>query len=164
MPMPHALASWPARRWAFAGLVAAAYLLVVALSTALIDNPVFGRAIPPTWWAWPALVVAAVLTGLLAATYLRRPGQAGTAVEDHELGSRRGVLGAALTWFAVGCPVCNKVALLVLGYAGALTWFQPLQPILYAAAVTALVWALRVRLRGELACPVDPRPARELTG
>jgi hypothetical protein len=54
----------------------------------------------------------------------------------------------------VGCPVCNKLVLLALGSAGAMTWFEPVQPLLQLAAVGVLVWALDVRLRGERACPV----------
>lgn len=132
------------------------YLLVVAFSTAMIDNPVFGRDVATTWWAWPALIIAAPLTGLLTATYVRDPA-AEPAVS--EPGSKRGMLGAVLTWFAVGCPVCNKIALLALGYAGAKTWFAPVQPFLFLIAVVALVWALGVRLRGEVSCAV-PQPAR----
>lgn len=150
------LRSWPARRWATAIGVAVAYVLVVAVSTAMIDTPIFGRDVPTTWWAWPALLVAAALSGLLTASYVRAPGVATTT---DEAGTRRGMLGAFLTWFAVGCPVCNKIALLVLGYAGAMTWFAPIQPFLWVAAIVALVWALRVRLRGEVACAL-PVPAR----
>ncbi|GIM63480.1 hypothetical protein Pve01_80590 [Planomonospora venezuelensis] len=59
-----------------------------------------------------------------------------------------------LTFFAVGSPVCNKLVLLALGSAGAMVWFEPVQPLLQLAALGLLVWALRVRLRGELACAV----------
>ena len=40
-----------------------------------------------------------------------------------------------LAWFAVGCPVCNKLALLALGYSGAITWFTPVQPFLALGAL-----------------------------
>ena len=66
--------------------------------------------------------------------------------------------GGILAWFAVGCPVCNKLALLALGYSGAITWFTPVQPFLALGALiltgVALVW----RLRGQVACPVRPEP------
>ena len=67
------------------------------------------------------------------------------------------MIGTLLTFFAVGCPVCNKIALLALGYSGALTWFTPAQPILAITAIvvsgTALIW----RLRGQVACPTPRR-------
>ena len=62
--------------------------------------------------------------------------------------------GAFLAWFAVGCPVCNKLALLALGYAGAITWFAPVQPFLGILALGLTAVALVVRLRGQVACPL----------
>ena len=68
--------------------------------------------------------------------------------------NRPGTLGGFLTFFAVGCPVCNKIVLLALGYTGALRWFAPVQPLLAIAGIGLLAWALRSRLRAEVACPV----------
>ncbi|XVX21415.1 hypothetical protein ACQP1U_05945 [Actinomycetota bacterium] len=153
--------TWPmalrfdARQWGVGLAVAAGYLLIVALSTDLVDNPVFGRAVPPTWWALPSLVLTALLVVPLTATYVRpRGSRAEPTDETTPPGSRTGMVGATLTWFAVGCPVCNKLVLLVLGWNGALTWFAPFQPVLQVLAVALLVWALAVRLRGRVSCPV----------
>ncbi len=52
------------RAAAVAVLASAGFLLVVAVPTDLIDTPWFMREIPPTWWAWPSLVVSSVLGGL----------------------------------------------------------------------------------------------------
>ena len=71
--------------------------------------------------------------------------------------SRFGSLGGLLSFFAVGCPICNKVVVIALGTSGALTWFAPVQPYLGVFALGLLAWALRVRLRGEVACTVDAR-------
>jgi hypothetical protein len=139
--------SWPRRRWTVAALGALATVVFMGVSTAMIPNPVFGRAVPTTWWAWPTLLVTAVLGGLLAATYVRGP-------EGTERASRSGIAGGLLGYFAVGCPVCNKVVLLALGYTGALTWFAPVQPVLAVAGVVLLAYAFRARLKGERACPV----------
>lgn len=146
-PAWSALRSWPRRRWIVAAAAAAATAVLVGVATAMIPNPVFGRAIPTTWWAWPTLFATAVLSGLLIASYVRTSTTADTA-------SRAGMTGGLLSFFAVGCPVCNKLALLALGYTGALTWFSPLQPILAVAGVFLLGVALRSRLKGEVACPV----------
>jgi hypothetical protein len=35
-----------------------------------------------------------------------------------------------------------------------MAWFEPVQPLLQLAALVLLAWALRVRLRGEIACAV----------
>jgi hypothetical protein len=151
------LRSWPLRRWAVALLSAVGYALLVAVPTDLVDTPLFSRDVPPTWWSWPALLVSSLLAGVLTATYVGDPAATG-APED---GPRRGgYAGGFLTFFAVGCPVCNKLVLLALGTSGAMTWFQPVQPLLQVAAVAVLVWALRVRLRGEATCAV-PTPASQ---
>ncbi|MBP8882095.1 MAG: hypothetical protein KBG77_13450, partial [Dermatophilaceae bacterium] len=69
-------------------------------------------------------------------------------------GTRAAGIGGLLSFLAVGCPVCNKIALLALGYSGALQWFAPLQPVLALAGVALLAWALRARLSGAVICPV----------
>jgi hypothetical protein len=48
----------------------------------------------------------------------------------------------------VGCPVCNKLVVVLLGSSGALTYFAPVQPLLGLLAVTLSATALAVRLRG----------------
>ncbi len=163
--MLHALRSWSARRRWVAALASVATAFVVALPTAMIPNPVFGREVPTTWWAWPTLGLTSVLGGLLVATYVREPGTDTTGPQRLD---RRGSLGGLLSFFAVGCPVCNKLALLALGYTGALTWFAPVQPVLAVGGVLLLAWALRGRLRGQLGCAVAPAAgvpgARESVG
>lgn len=151
---------WPMRRWVVAVASAVGYALLIAIPTDLIDTPVFSREIPPTWWSWPALVVSSVLAGLLTATYVRVPGTSEPAGGPDDDGveldrsAKGGYLGGFLTFFAVGCPVCNKLVLLALGTSGAMTWFEPVQPVLSLAAIGVLVWALRVRLRGDVSCAV----------
>ena len=143
------MTTWSGRRWAVACLTALATVLLVGVPTVLVPTPVFGREVPPTWWSWPVLVVTAALAGLVAATYVRQ----GPSTDRRDVG--RMSLGAAfLTYLAVGCPVCNKIALLALGYTGALRWFAPVQPLLAVAGIALLAYALRRRLQGERQCPV----------
>ncbi len=149
---------WPARRLAVALLAAVVYSLVVAIPTDLIDTPLFSREIAPTWWSWPALLVSAVLAGLLTATYVK-PVDADSSAADAKPRTG-GYAGGLLTFFAVGCPVCNKLVLLALGSAGAITWFEPVQPFIQILAIGLLAWALRFRLRGEKACRITA-PAQE---
>jgi len=144
------LARWPARRWAAAAVAAVSTVLVVGIPTVLVPTPVFGREIAVTGWAWPALVITAVLAGLVAATYVRTsPREPEADVQDV---SRAGLVGGFLTYLAVGCPVCNKIALLALGYTGALQWFAPVQPFLAVAGIALLAYALHRRLQGEVSC------------
>lgn len=154
---------WTARQVRAAVLAAVLTAVVIGLATVLIPNPVFGRDIPTLAWNYPVWIMLSMLTGMLIATYVRPGGTppSGTAEQSQPpgaaAGGRLGTLGAVLGWFAVGCPVCNKIALLALGYAGALTWFTPVQPFLAAAAIILSGLALVWRLQGQVACPV-PAP------
>jgi hypothetical protein len=62
--------------------------------------------------------------------------------------------GALVAFFAVGCPVCNKLVLLALGASGAVTWFAPVQPFIALISIGLMAVALRIRLRGEVACGI----------
>ncbi len=153
------LRTWSARRWLAAAVAAVGTLLLLGLPSDLVPNPVFGRQIEAPGWALPVLVVTSVLSGLLLATYVREPArgdraeiEAGDPLADRQ--GRRGALGGLLGLFAVGCPVCNKLVVMALGYTGALRWFEPVQPYLAVGAIALLAWALRARLRGEAVCAV----------
>lgn len=153
-----ALRTWTARHWLIAALGAVATGLVVALPTAVIPNPVFGRAVEVTWWSYPVVLLTGILGGLLLASYLRDPGQQPGASESDDRprgrASRLGTAGAFVAFFAVGCPVCNKLVLLALGTTGAITWFAPVQPLLAVASIVLMAIAVRLRLRSQVACPV----------
>lgn len=85
------------RQWV---VVAPATMLAVAvlgLATGSIPNPVPFRQIPVTWWGYPLRATSAVLTGLLAGTYVNT-GQP-RRVEN------KATLGGVLSVFALGCPV-----------------------------------------------------------
>lgn len=150
--VPSALLQWSGRRWRAAIAAAVLTYLVIAVPTDLIDTPLFSREIPPTWWAFPVLGITAVLTGLLVATYVARA--PAPANERHE---RLGIAGTVVSFFAVGCPVCNKLVLVALGSSGAVQYFEPLQPLLAIGSIGLLVWAFLKRVTSEYQCPV-PRP------
>ena len=148
------IADWSRRRWLIAAASGVGIALFVALPTAVIPNPVFGRAVAVTWWSYPVVVLTGVLGGLLVATYVREPGLEGEIDEQHERASTLGMAGAMVSFFAVGCPVCNKLVLLALGATGAVTWFAPLQPLLAVASIVLMAVALRVRIRNDRVCRV----------
>ncbi len=162
------LRNWTARQLLIASTAAVVLGLLLGLATVLIPNSLFARDIPPVWWNYPVWVVTSVLAGMLVATYARGSRAAGASDHDGDsddsgpLGSdaaerrtgRFGIAGGVLAWFSVGCPVCNKLALLALGYSGAITWFAPLQPVLAVAGLVLVGVALVWRLRGQVACPM----------
>lgn len=113
-------------------------LVLVGVPTDIIATPLFGREIPVRWWEYPVLVATAVLT----AAWFAMPGPAPRAQ------SRRGPFGAVLlSLLAVGCPVCNKLVLLALGTTGALSIWQPVQPLLALVSLGMLGFAVLQRWR-----------------
>ncbi len=156
-----AFLTWSLRRWLVAAGVAAGTYLFFGLSTAVLANPVFGRSVPPTPWAPEVLIATAILSGLLTATYVRNDGPAPIRLEAVEAAAetptgnrsaRAGAVGSLLAYLAIGCPVCNKLALLLLGTTGALNLYAPIQPYLGAIGIAMLSLALVIRLRGEISC------------
>jgi hypothetical protein len=147
-----ALRLWPVRRWIAAGGAAVLWGAVAGLPTDVIPNPLFGRQVPVTWWSYPVLVLTALLAGLLTATYVR----GGERADDEQAATGRSLGGGILSFFAIGCPVCNKVVVTALGTSGALAVWSPLQPVLAVGSIGLLGWALRIRLVNEAACPVPP--------
>lgn len=145
-------------------LWSAAALLAVGLVTAIIPNPIFGRGIPPGPANVATWLVSAPLMGFVMATYFARPPAVAvpltlraTAEAGSGGGTTLGTIGGLAAFLAIGCPTCNKIALLLLGTSGAVTVFQPIQPLIGAVSLVLLAitaaWRLRLRARGG-ACEV----------
>ena len=132
-----------------AALASAASALAIGVPTGIIETGLYTRMTPVLWWNYPVWAASAALAGLIAATYVRRPGS-GPAPDR----GRRTVAATVVSVFAVGCPVCNKLIIALIGVSGALNVWAPLQPLLGVMSVGVLVAALVVRLRGQRACPV----------
>jgi len=148
---------WTVRRWAAAAGAAVLSALLLGIPTELIPNPVFARKIEAPLWTYPSLAVTAILAGLLIATYVRdQPRASDERLVDLDAASpeeARGVtVGGLLSFFAIGCPTCNKLVLLALGSSGAITWFEPVQPLLALGGIAVLGWALRRRLQNDVSC------------
>ncbi|WP_282689828.1 MULTISPECIES: hypothetical protein [unclassified Streptomyces] len=143
------LGAWRARQWMVVGAGALATAVLVGVPTAVVPNPVFGRSVPVQWWNYPALVVTALLAGIVLSTYVQQPSEAATT--DRE-GSRLGALGGVLSFLAVGCPVCNKLVLVLLGASGAMSYWAPLQPLLAVLSVGLLAEAALRRLSLQKQC------------
>lgn len=143
------LRAWSIRRWITAAVSAIVTGLVISIPTAVLENSVFGREIAVTSWSVPVIVITSILSGLLFATYIKNDS---ANTEDTSL--KIGTAGAFFSFLAVGCPVCNKIALVALGYSGAMNYFAPVQPFLAFAGVAILTYALIMRLNGEVKCQV----------
>jgi hypothetical protein len=129
------------------GAVMCAVLL--GIPTAIIPNPVFDRIIDAgasNYFFWAS---TSVVTGALLATYaLPR------TVRDRA--AEAGLGGGFLAYLAVGCPLCNKAVVALLGTSGAVTIFEPIQPFLGALGLALASVALAIRIRGiRRGCRID---------
>jgi hypothetical protein len=143
------LRQWPRIRWVVTAFTSVVTFLLIGIPTDIIPNPIFGREIAVTSWSLSVLVSTSILSGLLLATYV-----AGTQSKSDSRTMKVGGAGTFLAYFAVGCPVCNKLALVALGYSGALQYFAPIQPYLAALSVALLFYAFRKRVLNEGSCRV----------
>jgi hypothetical protein len=132
------------RTWLRALAFALAAGTMIAIPTRLVPNGLFSRMTPARPQDYVFLVISASLLGLTLALRSVVP-------EDSKVAA-----GGIGTVFAVGCPVCNKLVVALLGTGGALSIFAPLQPLLGAGAAGLLLVGVRRQLRalGGQACPV----------
>jgi len=117
----------------------------------MIPSGFYYRMTPVLWWDYPIWLASAILFGLLTGSYFT-----GTARLVKDTGNR-GIWAELVSFIAIGCPICNKIVVALIGVSGALSYFAPIQPVLGVGAVALLAWTLCVRLRGQLACPATFR-------
>jgi hypothetical protein len=115
--------------------------LTIGIPTDVIPNPIFGRMTPVRVQDYVFLIVTALLAGVLAASYALPQTRACSIQQG------RATVGGFLSFLAIGCPTCNKIIVLLIGTSGALTVFEPLQPLLAAASFALLLLAIWVRWR-----------------
>lgn len=109
-----ALAMFGLRGWLVAASGAAATLLLIGMVASLIENPVFDRQLAARPQDYAIWMSTAVLGGLVLGTFAISP-----TVTNQGKAASGGVLSA----IAVGCPICNKVAVTLLGTSGAFNIF-----------------------------------------
>lgn len=133
-----ALGKFGMRGWLVAIVAAAGTLLAIGTVAAIFDNPYFTRMTAVRTQDYVIWAATAALVGLIAGTFAatRIPGHAGKLMT-----------GGFFADIAVGCPVCNKVVVLLIGTSGALTFFDPLQLWIGLGSLGLLGWTLLLRAR-----------------
>ena len=126
------------KAWIITALAAAIGLVVIGLPTAIYENLFFVRMTPVRPQDYDIWVVSSVLIGLIVGSYFAGGSKAG---EEKVLS------GSVLSVLAVGCPICNKPVVLLLGTSGALTFFAPVQVYIGIASVLLLGWTLLLRAK-----------------
>lgn len=133
---------------ALVAFVAGTVLVAVltGVPTDVVPNGWYTRMTPVQSYAVPVWATVSILSGVLAASFWG----VRTAVCPTRGSGTFGSVGAALSWLAIGCPLCNKLVILAIGASGALTYFAPLQPWLAALSVGLLLASIAWRWRALL--------------
>jgi len=103
------------RFWSLSALYAAGSALLLGVPTRLIPTPLFSRVVPTGPQDYVVWVVSTLLLGPLFAlmTLYPMPSPKATPGKRSIAGTGRAFGGALLSFFSVGCPVCNKVVVLL---------------------------------------------------
>ncbi len=126
------------RGWLLAAAGAAGTLLLIGTVAAIFDNPYFTRMTEVRAQDYAFWAASALLVGLTAGTF-----------GIGSLGGHGGKLiaGGVGADLAVGCPICNKIIVALIGTSGALTFFAPAQLLIGFASIALLTWTLVLRSR-----------------
>lgn len=146
------LATFRPRDWAGAVGFSVLVALAIGVPTDVIPNPWFTRMTPVRTADVVLLPLTSISTGMLLAAW----GASRAALRG--AGAGAGVAGG-LGYLAVGCPVCNKAVVALLGTSGALSTFAPLQlwlGVLSIALSLTGLWLLGRRLASGCAVPAAP--------
>jgi len=139
-----ALRLFGVRGWVFALVGALIALLAIGLVASLIENPIFERKLAARDQDYVIWIVASAIAGLIVGTFALTP----------EGGQGKAVSGGLLSAIAVGCPVCNQVAVTLLGTSGAISVFGPSQLYIGLFSIALLSWTLLLRAGAVVgACP-----------
>ena len=138
MPVGRLMRMFAPRAWIVAVVATVAALFVIGVPTRMINNPFFIRMTPVRTQDYMFWAISAPLIGLIAGSFL-----AGRGIRDEG----KVFSGGLLSYLAVGCPICNKVVVLLIGTSGALTFFAPAQLFIGIGSIVLLAGTLVLRAR-----------------
>ena len=141
------LKSFGRRNWLISTLGGLATLALIGIPEVIIPNPFFTRQTPVRAQDYGIWVLTALLLGLVAGTYV-------SPVRHSDQGKAMG--GGVLSFLSVGCPICNKLVVALLGVSGALTFFEPAQLYIGIISLALVMWTLLLRARAfaRASCPL----------
>lgn len=139
------------RGWSVALLATIIVAIFTGIPTAVVPSPIFGRSVEVRQQDYAFWAASSVLLGFVLATFLAAPAARAKTPA---------FAGGFLSYVAVGCPTCNKLAVVLLGSSGALNVFGPLQLFIGMASVGLLLWTVVLRARAlNRPCPLPLAPA-----
>ena len=131
--LPTELRTWPVKRRLIAAGVAGAVVIVLVIASGSVAVTGAAVTLVGAWWSYPVMVFGASLIGLIVASYIDAP------------------IGGEATQCDVRWPLLGLFALYFTTEAREIVPLIPdaIRPVVAAAALALLVWALLERLGSE---------------
>ena len=144
------------KEWLSTLIIASAAFLLLGTITALWNNSFFIRMTEVNGWDYIILSFESLLIGLFFG--IRAP----------HCATKKAGIGGVLGLVGFGCPVCNKILLLLFGSSFLLSYFEPVRH--YAGALGLLLfsyaliqrWLLRLAVLNENRLQKETDPDSEL--
>ncbi len=121
-------------------LVSLFVFFLFGIITALLQGQYYTRMVPVTSLDYFFLVSSSLLIGTYVSIHYYKKN---TVKKCNSAVYTGGIMG----FFSVSCPVCNKLLLFLLGASGAMTYFNPLRPILGFASIGLLTTAIYFKVK-----------------
>ncbi len=131
------------RFWLTAAAGTLLALVALGLLIGILANPLVVRTVATRSADIAVWLASAPLIGLTLARYVVRSHR----VDHRDRGRLDMGAGSLAVYFAIACPVCNKLVLLAVGFFGALNVLAPIQSIIGIASLAFLAGTLSYRLR-----------------
>jgi predicted membrane protein len=136
------------RFWAVSLAFSMGTALIIGIPTVLIPNSFYTRMVPTSPQDYVIWVLSVVLLGpVLALAFLFPDPASKETLRAIGSGNIRAASGGILSFLSVGCPICNKIIVALLGVSGAMSIFNPIRPFLGIAAVVILAVTLYLRVQ-----------------
>ncbi len=114
--------------------------------TAIIKTPFFSRMIETTAIDYFFLISTSILIGVYVGLYLYNRNKKGKICT---------YTGAFAGLFAVSCPVCNTLLVVLFGISGVMLYFEPLRPILGWLAIILLIIGISYQIKVKIKYKLD---------
>ena len=113
---------------------------LLGIPTSVIPNSFFIRMIPVKFLDYFFLIFSSVLLGSYIGVHYYKKNQ----VKKCDIITTTGGIGSFL---AFGCPICNKLLVVLFGATALMTYFEPYRPVLGFVSTGLLGGALYWRIK-----------------
>ena len=118
----------------YSALYSIVVFIIFGIVTVLIPNKFFARMTPIGWLDYLFLAITSLLLGIYLSLHRYQK-------KESKLCRTTAIGGGISGFLGFGCPVCNKILVLLFGFAGVLTYIEPYRPIFGIAGIGLLGYA-----------------------